>query len=106
LQEALDGGPVDQTEIVRRGKEAGFTEKNLRTAREKLGVTTRKEGFGAGGKWVWAPPGGGAKVLQLVENYDARKDTPSHNRELPDGGAGSVSQPDDPENAPDGGNVA
>ena len=43
LQQALREGPVDQTEIVRRGKEAGFTEKNLRTAREKLGATTRKE---------------------------------------------------------------
>jgi putative DNA primase/helicase len=49
LQQALSEGPMDQTEIVRRGKEAGFTEKNLRTAREKLGVTPRKEGFGAGG---------------------------------------------------------
>jgi putative DNA primase/helicase len=56
LQQALSDGPMDQTEIVRRGREAGFTEKNLRSAREKLGVKPTKEGFGAKGKWVWVPP--------------------------------------------------
>ncbi len=65
LQQVLSNGPVDQTEIVRLGKEAGYTEKNLRTAREKLGVTPRKEGFGGNGKWVWVPAGG-ATVLKLV----------------------------------------
>jgi putative DNA primase/helicase len=108
LQAALREGPVEQTEIVRRGKEAGFTEKNLRTAREKLGATTRKEGFGAGGKWVWVPAGG-ATVLQLVRDNEARKKTPSDNGELPDSGEGCgqvINQPDQPENGPDGGNVA
>ena len=69
LQEVLSDGPVDQTEIVRLGKEAGYTEKSLRTAREKLGVTPKKEGFGASGKWVWVPAGG-AKVLKLVVDND------------------------------------
>jgi putative DNA primase/helicase len=108
LQAALRQGPVDQTEIVRRGKEAGFTEKNLRSAREKLGAATRKEGFGAGGKWVWVPAGS-ATVLQLVTNNEARKKTTSDNGELPDSGDGSgqvVNRPDQPENGPDGGNVA
>jgi hypothetical protein len=71
LHEALSDGPMDQSEIVRRGKEAGFTEKSLRTAREKLGVTPKKEGFGAGGKWVWHPAGG-AKVLKLVIDNDQK----------------------------------
>ena len=86
-------------EIVRRGKEAGFTEKNLRTAREELGVTTRKEGFGRGGKWVWVPAGS-ATVLQLVTNNEARKKTTSDNGELPDSGDGGgqvVNRPDQPE---------
>jgi putative DNA primase/helicase len=108
LQAALREGPVDQTEIVRRGKEAGFTEKNLRTARERLGVTPRKEGFGRDGKWVWVPAGS-ATVLQLVTNDEARKKTPSDNGKLPDSGDGSgqvVNRPDQAENGPDGGNVA
>ena len=49
---------MDQSEIVRLGQEAGYTEKNLRMAREKLGVKSKKEGFGAEGKWVWVPQGG------------------------------------------------
>lgn len=70
LQQALSDGPVDQTEIVRLGKEAGYTEKNLRTAREKLGVKpTRVGGIGAGGKWVWIPAAG-ATVLKLIVNND------------------------------------
>ena len=99
LQAALREGPVDQTEIVRRGKEAGFTVKNLRTAREELGVTTRKEGFGRDGKWVWVAAGS-ATVLQLVTNNEARKKTTSDNGELPDSGDGGgqvVNRPDQPE---------
>ena len=53
LQQLLRDGPVDQTEAVRLGAEAGYTAKNLRMARENLGVESKKEGFGAKGKWVW-----------------------------------------------------
>jgi hypothetical protein len=28
----------------------------VRTAREKLGIKPKKEGFGAAGQWVWPPP--------------------------------------------------
>lgn len=56
LRETLSDGPVDQVEIMRRGDEAGFTEKNLRTASKKLGVTSKREGgVGAAGRWVWHP---------------------------------------------------
>jgi putative DNA primase/helicase len=80
LEEVLSEGPMDQTDIVRLGKEAGFTEKNLRTAREKLGVTPRKEGFGANGKWVWMPAGD-ATVLRLVVNNEAKNGiSPAHEK--------------------------
>jgi hypothetical protein len=115
LQRMLSDGPMDQTEIVRLGKEAGFTEKNLRTAREKLGVTPEKEGFGEGGKWVWVPQGG-AKLLNLVVDNDGSKKAHSDNKPL-EGADNSKGQnwdglvpgPDeqerDPEE-PDGGDVA
>ena len=74
LEQVLSDGPVDQTEIVRLGKEAGYSEKNLRTAREKLGVTPKKEGFGPNGKWVWVPAGG-ATVLKLVVDNPANGHT-------------------------------
>jgi putative DNA primase/helicase len=76
LQQALSEGPMDQSEIVRLGREAGFTEKTLRNAREKLGVKPTKEGFGPEGKWVWMPAGG-ATLLTLVVDNDANKKTPA-----------------------------
>ena len=125
LQQALSDGPMDQTEIVRRGREAGFTEKNLRSAREKLGVKPTKEGFGAKGKWVWVPPGG-TTPLKLVVDNDPHKQTPPDDKQG-DGGAGgdgidnqaadsqhaqdagTAPQPREPEGGPekpDGGNAA
>ena len=108
LEEALSKGPVDQTEIVRLGKEAGFTEKNLRTAREKLGVTPRKEGFGANGKWVWMPAGG-ATVLRLVVNNEAKNGISPNNEEASEGSQESdndsgrdADQPEEPESDPVG----
>jgi hypothetical protein len=80
LEEVLAEGPMDQSEVVRLGKEAGFTEKNLRSARENLGVKPRKEGFGANGKWVWVPPGG-ATVLKLVINNKAKAETDPGNKD-------------------------
>lgn len=80
LEQVLRDGPVDQTEIVRLGKEAGYSEKNLRTAREKLGVTPKKEGFGANGKWVWVPAGG-ATVLKLVVDNPEHGPTGRQRRE-------------------------
>ena len=67
LEQVLSDGPVDQTEIVRLGKEAGYSEKNLRTAREKLGVTPtegriwskREMGLGAGRRCHGAKAGRG-----------------------------------------------
>jgi putative DNA primase/helicase len=73
LIQALSEGPVDQAEIVRLREEAGFTAKNLRTAREKLGIKPKKEGFGAEGRWIWPPP----SHLRLV--VDNESDDPPDN---------------------------
>ena len=122
LEQLLRDGPVDQTEIVRLGKEAGFSEKNLRMARENLGVKSKKEGFGAEGKWVWVPQGG-ATVLKLVVDNDANKQTPhddkhragstggSGDNQAPEHAqdAGTATEPGKPEggpDSPDGGNAA
>ena len=125
LQQLLRDGPVDQTEAVRLGAEAGFTEKNLRMARENLGVKSKKEGFGAEGKWVWVPQGG-ATVLKLVVDNDPKTHTPSDDKEPAPGSVGgsgdnqaadsqpvqdarTVTEPGKPEGdpeGPDGGNAA
>jgi putative DNA primase/helicase len=115
LQQLLRDGPVDQSEAVRLGAEAGFTEKNLRMARENLGVKSKKEGFGAEGKWVWVPQGG-ATVLKLIVDNDANKqtrpddkhragsgggDNPTH-----DAGTAMEQKPEGGPDSPGGGNPA
>jgi putative DNA primase/helicase len=114
LQQALSNGPMDQTEVVRLGQEAGFTAKVLRTAREKLGVKPKKEGFGTNGKWVWVPPGG---ATVFIDNGPHKQTTPDDKQRDEgaggDGGnqadAGAATEPREPEGGPDnpdGGNAA
>jgi hypothetical protein len=47
-------------EITKAGQRAGFSPKQLRTARRRLGVTTARVGFGAGGAWSWSLDPSGA----------------------------------------------
>ena len=102
LEEMLKEGPMDQAEVVRLGKEAGFTLKNLRTARENLGVKPRKEGFGANGKWVWVPAGG-ATVIKLVVNNET---TDNKEADGDNGNGGRVDSPGSGSSAPEGDDVA
>src|SRR3984893_7372141 len=105
LEQVLSDGPVDQTEIVRLGKEAGYSAKNLRIAREKLGVTPKKDGFGANGKWVWVPAGG-ATVLKLVVDNPANGHTAGNGEKtVPDADHAqnleTVPEPGNPESGPE-----
>lgn len=57
LHEMLkDGKPVPQKEIEKAAEEKGFTEKQLRTAKERLGVHANKEEGKMGGGWFWQLP--------------------------------------------------
>ena len=59
LYEILKGGePVAQKEIEEQATTLGYTAKQLRTAREHMGIVLAKTGFGATGEWVWkyTPP--------------------------------------------------
>lgn len=47
------------SEIEREAERAGVSKKMLRTARVKLGIKTRKVGFGQEGYWQWLPPTSG-----------------------------------------------
>ncbi len=55
LRDALDGGEqIPVTDIFRTGKEQGFSEKQLRIAKEKIGAQHKRTGFQ--GKSVWYLP--------------------------------------------------
>jgi putative DNA primase/helicase len=48
--------PMLAKTVLRFGKEAGFSPKELRTAREKLGIRTKRVGgVAAEGRWAWFP---------------------------------------------------
>jgi putative DNA primase/helicase len=49
--------PMPAKEVLELGKEAGFSPKELRTARKNLGIETNRDGgLGSEGWWTWFPP--------------------------------------------------
>ena len=66
LVDLLQEGRVKQTDVRKKAKACGISDKALRTARERIGVKPRKVGFGNGGSWVWELPP--TKDAQLAED--------------------------------------
>jgi putative DNA primase/helicase len=58
LQAALADGPVPAAEVNRMAREHSLTAKTIRSARERLGVTIERDGFGPGSKSLWSLPKG------------------------------------------------
>ena len=56
LLDVLLGGPVPVTLIVERGTAHGFTEKQLRYAREQMNIVAFKETGRPHGHWLWVLP--------------------------------------------------
>lgn len=55
LYDMLKSGPVKVVEIQREAERLGYTEKQLRTAKEKLKIEVEKKGIGIG-SWMWKMP--------------------------------------------------
>jgi len=56
LKEILSDGPLAAGNVKRMAATAGVAERTLHRARQALGVTTRRQGFGQGAYYVWAMP--------------------------------------------------
>jgi hypothetical protein len=56
LSDFLSEGAVKPEEIVREAKKMGFSEATLRRAKNRLGVKSKREGFGKAGGWFWRLP--------------------------------------------------
>jgi hypothetical protein len=56
LKEILADGPLAAGNIKKQAATAGVAERTLHRARQALGVTTRRQGFGQGGYYVWSMP--------------------------------------------------
>jgi len=59
LQGLLANRPMRRKNVMKLGAQAGFSEKQLRGAREALGITTTKSRVGS--QTVWTLPGGGKR---------------------------------------------
>jgi putative DNA primase/helicase len=50
------GGELLKSEVMRRGREAGFAERTLQRARDRVGAVAKVSGFGADKRSVWKLP--------------------------------------------------
>jgi hypothetical protein len=56
LAQILASGSVESEDATRQAKKAGIAERTLERGKARLGVRTKREGFGPGGKWFWSLP--------------------------------------------------
>jgi hypothetical protein len=56
LKEILADGPLAAGNVKRQAATAGVAERTLHRARQALGVTYRRQGFGQGAFYVWSMP--------------------------------------------------
>jgi Bifunctional DNA primase/polymerase, N-terminal/AAA domain len=56
LRSLLAAGPVSAKEVSRQAEESGIAIRALRSAKERMGVVSRRAGFGTSGAWSWALP--------------------------------------------------
>jgi putative DNA primase/helicase len=56
LKSQLESGPMRRQRIMRRAAREGFSERQMRSARERLGICSRKIGVGANARTIWALP--------------------------------------------------
>jgi Protein of unknown function (DUF1670) len=62
LREMLDAGPVLYTDILNVGRTAGFTRDTLRRAKERIGATAYRDGFGPGSRFYWRLTGASSRA--------------------------------------------
>jgi len=53
LRDLLADGPIEVAQILKSGRDNGFSEKTIRRARACMKIAKRKQGFGTDGKWFW-----------------------------------------------------
>lgn len=53
LKSFLEDGPVAATEVRRKAKAAGLSERTIDRAKRVVGIRARRDGFGRGSTWMW-----------------------------------------------------
>jgi hypothetical protein len=67
LKEILADGPLAAGNVKMQAKTAGVSERTLDRARQVLGVTARRKGFGQGAHYEWSMPAMAATCQEVVE---------------------------------------
>jgi len=73
LVEILEDGPMKASEVMREARQAGITEKSLRTARERIGIKPYKEKLSVHGGWYWKLPNYPKMPFSTQGAQDAQK---------------------------------
>lgn len=80
LRDVLAGGPVAGKDVQAMARDAGIAVSTLRRARERLGVTTTREGFGPGSRVLWKLPGGPTPPIRAHEPHTGSSREAEHVR--------------------------
>lgn len=70
LQDLLSQGPVEVPIVLKSAREVGIERKPIRTARKRLGIQSKRVGFGPGAKTYWSLPGGPCLPSACVDAPD------------------------------------
>ncbi len=68
LADLLAAGPQEQAKLEQEVAAAGISAHRMRRAGDGLGVEKTRQGFGSGGKWIWALPGRGDDASPIDGN--------------------------------------
>ena len=95
---------VLQSEVQAAARQEGIAPRTLRRAREALGVVSRRDGFGRGGRHYWRLPEDDVTYAQLRERMEA--DLAAQGWHQEDDAVPEDVGPDNDDAAPDDGGVA
>lgn len=70
LRAVLADGPVEAVEVRRQARTAGIAGRTLDRAKFIENVVARREGFGAGARWVWQLPKDAKSLTKSANNQD------------------------------------
>jgi hypothetical protein len=98
LKEILADGPLAAGNVKKQAATAGVAERTLHRARQALGVTTRRQGFGQGGYYVWSMPADPPQPMAQGTHGEHAMDAMDATCQgvVEHGGHGRLPYPDDP----------
>jgi putative DNA primase/helicase len=57
LREIVSTGPVPAEDVFKAGRQAGFSQDQLKRAKRPAGVVSKRDGYGPKSRWLWMFPG-------------------------------------------------